>query len=132
MKIERVEYATVGYMAKRIQMRKQRFMAIQKIAQEKKLQVDGGQQPSAMMSAGPDHSHSHSSHGHSHSHQHGPKQSVQQSIQGKCAPHLCDLLSRLAFYSLSFSLSSHLFAIQATGHRVSPICSKMLAHAAVH
>lgn len=72
-------------MAKRIQMRKQRFMAIQKIAQEKKLQVDGGQQPSAMMSAGPDHSHSHSSHGHSHSHQHGPKQSVQQSIQGKIA-----------------------------------------------
>lgn len=70
-------------MAKRIQMRKQRFMAIQKIAQEKKLQVDGGQQAAAMMSAGPDHSHSHSSHGHSHSHQHGPKQSVQQSIQGK-------------------------------------------------
>lgn len=69
-------------MAKRIQMRKQRFMAIQKIAQEKKLQVDGGQQPSAMMSAGPDHSHSHSSHGHSHSHQHGPKQSVQQSLPG--------------------------------------------------
>lgn len=76
------EYATVGYMAKRIQMRKQRFMAIQKIAQEKKLQVDGGQQPSAMMSAGPDHSHSHSSHGHSHSHQHGPKQSVQQTLPG--------------------------------------------------
>ncbi|XP_055320045.1 gamma-aminobutyric acid receptor subunit beta isoform X4 [Sitodiplosis mosellana] len=77
-----LEYATVGYMAKRIQMRKQRFMAIQKIAQEKKLQVDGGQQPSAMMSAGPDHSHSHSSHGHSHSHQHGPKQSVQQTLPG--------------------------------------------------
>lgn len=69
-------------MAKRIQMRKQRFMAIQKIAQEKKLQVDGGQQPSAMMTAGPDHSHSHSSHGHSHSHQHGPKQSVQQTLPG--------------------------------------------------
>lgn len=31
------EYATVGYMAKRIQMRKQRFVAIQKIASEKKL-----------------------------------------------------------------------------------------------
>lgn len=81
-KHQHLEYATVGYMAKRIQMRKQRFMAIQKIAQEKKLQVDGGQQPSAMMSAGPDHSHSHSSHGHSHSHQHGPKQSVQQTLPG--------------------------------------------------
>lgn len=34
------EYATVGYMAKRIQMRKQRFMAIQKIASEKKMPVD--------------------------------------------------------------------------------------------
>nr|ADM88008.1 ionotropic GABA-aminobutyric acid receptor RDL1-3b6a [Bombyx mori] len=32
-----LEYATVGYMAKRIQMRKQRFVAIQKIASEKKL-----------------------------------------------------------------------------------------------
>ncbi|XP_050683653.1 gamma-aminobutyric acid receptor subunit beta isoform X1 [Leptidea sinapis] len=32
-----LEYATVGYMAKRIQMRKQRFMTIQKIASEKKL-----------------------------------------------------------------------------------------------
>ncbi|KAI8431015.1 hypothetical protein MSG28_001096, partial [Choristoneura fumiferana] len=35
-----LEYATVGYMAKRIQMRKQRFVAIQKIASEKKLPVD--------------------------------------------------------------------------------------------
>lgn len=34
------EYATVGYMAKRIQMRKQRFVAIQKIASEKKMPVD--------------------------------------------------------------------------------------------
>lgn len=34
------EYATVGYMAKRIQMRKQRFVAIQKIASEKKVPVD--------------------------------------------------------------------------------------------
>lgn len=63
-------------MAKRIQMRKQRFMAIQKIAQEKKLQVDGGQQAAAMMRGDADHSHSHSSHGHSHSHQHAPKQNV--------------------------------------------------------
>jgi hypothetical protein len=30
------EYATVGYMAKRIQMRKNRFLAIQKIAEQKK------------------------------------------------------------------------------------------------
>lgn len=36
------EYATVGYMAKRIQMRKNRFLAIQKIAEQKKLGVDGG------------------------------------------------------------------------------------------
>lgn len=36
------EYATVGYMAKRIQMRKNRFLAIQKIAEQKKLNVDGG------------------------------------------------------------------------------------------
>ncbi|CAH2034718.1 unnamed protein product, partial [Iphiclides podalirius] len=35
-----LEYATVGYMAKRIQMRKQRFVAIQKIASEKKIPVD--------------------------------------------------------------------------------------------
>ncbi|CAH2243586.1 jg27106, partial [Pararge aegeria aegeria] len=35
-----LEYATVGYMAKRIQMRKQRFVAIQKIASEKKNNMD--------------------------------------------------------------------------------------------
>ncbi|XP_030038559.2 gamma-aminobutyric acid receptor subunit beta isoform X1 [Manduca sexta] len=35
-----LEYATVGYMSKRIQMRKQRFVAIQKIMSEKKLPVD--------------------------------------------------------------------------------------------
>lgn len=35
------EYATVGYMAKRIQMRKQRFTAVQKMAAEKKMQIDG-------------------------------------------------------------------------------------------
>lgn len=104
---DRIEYATVGYMAKRIQMRKQRFMAIQKIAQEKKLQVDGGQQPSAMMTAGPDHSHSHSSHGHSHSHQHGPKQSVQQSIQGKNW-HLRSTVENMPFHNSSVFLSSFL------------------------
>jgi hypothetical protein len=31
-----VEYASVGYMAKRIQMRKNRFLAIQKMAEQKK------------------------------------------------------------------------------------------------
>ena len=30
------EYASVGYMAKRIQMRKNRFLAIQKMAEQKK------------------------------------------------------------------------------------------------
>lgn len=77
------EYATVGYMAKRIQMRKQRFMAIQKIAQEKKLQVDGGQNQNIGSSgAGGDHGHSHSGHGHSHSHPHGPKQAVSNRPSG--------------------------------------------------
>jgi len=42
-----IEYATVGYMAKRIQMRKQRFMAIQKIAEQKKQQLDGANQQQA-------------------------------------------------------------------------------------
>ncbi|XP_055385674.1 gamma-aminobutyric acid receptor subunit beta isoform X8 [Condylostylus longicornis] len=67
-----LEYATVGYMAKRIQMRKQRFMAIQKIAAEKKLQVDGGQPPP---NPSADHGHGHG-HGHSHGHPHAPKQTV--------------------------------------------------------
>ena len=31
-----LEYASVGYMAKRIQMRKNRFLAIQKMAEQKK------------------------------------------------------------------------------------------------
>ncbi|XP_045784770.1 gamma-aminobutyric acid receptor subunit beta-like [Maniola jurtina] len=41
-----LEYATVGYMAKRIQMRKQRFTAVQKMAAEKKMQIDGVPGPS--------------------------------------------------------------------------------------
>ncbi|XP_054732445.1 gamma-aminobutyric acid receptor subunit beta isoform X1 [Anastrepha obliqua] len=70
-----LEYATVGYMAKRIQMRKQRFMAIQKIAEQKKQQLDGVQpQPNPNPSAG-DHGHGHG-HGHSHGHPHAPKQTV--------------------------------------------------------
>lgn len=80
-----VEYATVGYMAKRIQMRKQRFMAIQKIAQEKKLQVESAQSAQSMggmSQAGSEHGHSHGGHGHSHSHQHGPKQTVSNRPAG--------------------------------------------------
>ncbi|XP_045458285.1 gamma-aminobutyric acid receptor subunit beta-like [Melitaea cinxia] len=42
-----LEYATVGYMAKRIQMRKQRFNAVQKMAAEKKIvNVESGPGPS--------------------------------------------------------------------------------------
>jgi hypothetical protein len=39
------EYATVGYMAKRIQMRKNRFLAIQKIAEQKKAGLDAAHAP---------------------------------------------------------------------------------------
>lgn len=39
-------------MAKRIQMRKQRFMAIQKIAEQKKIQVDNAQQQNNPQSGG--------------------------------------------------------------------------------
>lgn len=35
-----LEYATVGYMAKRIQMRKNRFLAIQKIAEQKRMHFE--------------------------------------------------------------------------------------------
>ncbi|XP_037034461.1 gamma-aminobutyric acid receptor subunit beta isoform X3 [Bradysia coprophila] len=76
-----LEYATVGYMAKRIQMRKQRFLAIQKHTQDlKKHQVDGGQPQQAGQVVGGgvgggDHGHGHG-HGHSHGHPHAPKQTV--------------------------------------------------------
>ncbi|XP_069686225.1 gamma-aminobutyric acid receptor subunit beta isoform X7 [Periplaneta americana] len=40
-----LEYATVGYMAKRIQMRKNRFLAIQKIAEQKKAGLDAAHAP---------------------------------------------------------------------------------------
>ncbi|KAM8710122.1 hypothetical protein ACLKA7_016851 [Drosophila subpalustris] len=74
-----LEYATVGYMAKRIQMRKQRFMAIQKIAEQKKQQLDGVQQqanpnPNVGGGPGPEHGHGHGHHAHSHGHPHAPKQ----------------------------------------------------------
>lgn len=52
-------------MAKRIQMRKQRFMAIQKIAEQKKLQAEGG---------GP---------GGPGDHSHAPKQTVSNRQAGK-------------------------------------------------
>jgi hypothetical protein len=39
------EYATVGYMAKRIQMRKNRFLAIQKIAEQKKAGLEAAHGP---------------------------------------------------------------------------------------
>lgn len=35
-----LEYATVGYMAKRIQMRKNRFLALQKMAEQKRAAMD--------------------------------------------------------------------------------------------
>ncbi|XP_039763092.1 gamma-aminobutyric acid receptor subunit beta-like [Pararge aegeria] len=41
-----LEYATVGYMAKRIQMRKQRFAAVQIIVAVKKITIDGVPGPS--------------------------------------------------------------------------------------
>lgn len=75
-------------MAKRIQMRKQRLMAIQKIAEQKKMQVDNAQQNRDPPSGGPgsvvgppsEHSHSH---GHSHSHHpHVPKQQMTMSNRG--------------------------------------------------
>ncbi|XP_052862819.1 gamma-aminobutyric acid receptor subunit beta isoform X2 [Anopheles cruzii] len=70
-----LEYATVGYMAKRIQMRKQRFMAIQKIAEQKKQQAADGNHPPPPPPVASDHSHGHG-HGHSHTHQHTPKQQM--------------------------------------------------------
>ncbi|XP_037939254.1 gamma-aminobutyric acid receptor subunit beta-like isoform X2 [Teleopsis dalmanni] len=62
-------------MAKRIQMRKQRFMAIQKIAEQKKQQIDGVQPPPNPNPNVGDHGHGHG-HGHSHGHPHAPKQTV--------------------------------------------------------
>lgn len=84
---EHTEYATVGYMAKRIQMRKQRFMAIQKIAEQKKIQVENAQRENNPPSGGgsvvgPPSEHSHS-HGHSHSHHpHVPKQQMSMGNRG--------------------------------------------------
>lgn len=81
-------------MAKRIQMRKQRFMAIQKIAEQKKREAEGNQTtpgPGSVSGGGPGvgvgvgsrpdmrdpggDAHSHT-HGHSHSHGHPHKQQM--------------------------------------------------------
>ncbi|XP_046808893.1 gamma-aminobutyric acid receptor subunit beta isoform X10 [Lucilia cuprina] len=78
-----LEYATVGYMAKRIQMRKQRFMTIQKMAEQKKQQqLDGVQQPpNPNPNTGVDHGgHGHGHGHHSHGHPHVPKQTVRFKV----------------------------------------------------
>ncbi len=49
------EYASVGYMAKRIQMRKNRFLALQKMAEQKKNDAMGmGMPTAALNNGGPD------------------------------------------------------------------------------
>ncbi|KAI5701071.1 hypothetical protein M8J75_005815 [Diaphorina citri] len=80
-----LEYATVGYMAKRIQMRKNRFMALQKVAEQKKtIEATGHPGQLGLGHGPPGHgtlSHSshggHAGHGHSHHSHHG----------GHYAPH---------------------------------------------
>jgi glycine receptor alpha-3 len=70
-------------------MRKQRFMAIQKIAEQKKIQVDNAQQNNppnvgsgGSVVGGPPSEHSHS-HGHSHAHHpHVPKQQMGMGNRG--------------------------------------------------
>lgn len=83
-------------MAKRIQMRKQRFMAIQKIAEQKKTQVENAQQQNNPQSGGgsqvgqggppSEHGHSHGGHGHSHQHPHIPKQQMGMGTMGNRGP----------------------------------------------
>lgn len=82
-------------MAKRIQMRKQRFMAIQKIAEQKKIQVDNAQQNNPQSGGGStvgvggppsEHGHSHGGHGHSHQHPHVPKQQMGMGTMGNRGP----------------------------------------------
>ncbi len=41
--LPQLEYASVGYMAKRIQMRKNRFLALQKMAEQKKSEMVAAQ-----------------------------------------------------------------------------------------
>ena len=49
------EYATVGYVAKRIQMRKNRYMALQKLANEKAKQAREAAQQSSSAEHTPPH-----------------------------------------------------------------------------
>ncbi|XP_037812063.1 gamma-aminobutyric acid receptor subunit beta isoform X15 [Lucilia cuprina] len=99
-----LEYATVGYMAKRIQMRKQRFMTIQKMAEQKKQQqLDGVQQPpNPNPNTGVDHGgHGHGHGHHSHGHPHVPKQTVSnrpigfQNIQQNVGARGCSIVGPL-------------------------------------
>ncbi|XP_050535645.1 gamma-aminobutyric acid receptor subunit beta-like isoform X2 [Daktulosphaira vitifoliae] len=62
-----LEYATVGYMAKRIQMRKNRFLAIQKIAEQKKSHR-GGSGGNSDYHETRSHTHPHSHHSRHHGH----------------------------------------------------------------
>lgn len=107
-------------MAKRIQMRKQRFSMIQKHTQDlKKHQADGGQPPQAGPGlggggggrdtlggrdggggGGGDHGHGHG-HGHSHGHPHAPKQTVSNrpigfsNVQQNVGPRGCSIVGPL-------------------------------------
>ncbi|GLH06817.1 GABA receptor Rdl 1 subunit: GABA receptor Rdl 1 subunit [Gryllus bimaculatus] len=56
------EYATVGYMAKRIQMRKNRFLAIQKIAEQKKAALEPAHAPPPPAAVRPEGDHAPSKH----------------------------------------------------------------------
>lgn len=49
------EYASVGYMAKRIQMRKNRFLALQKMAEQKKNEALNAATNAALNDGGPEH-----------------------------------------------------------------------------
>lgn len=91
-------------MAKRIQMRKQRFMTIQKMAEQKKQQqLDGVQQPpNPNPNAGVDHGgHGHGHGHHSHGHPHVPKQTVSnrpigfQNIQQNVGARGCSIVGPL-------------------------------------
>ena len=49
------EYASVGYMAKRIQMRKNRFLALQKMAEQKKNEAMNANNAAMTDGGPPDH-----------------------------------------------------------------------------
>lgn len=91
-------------MAKRIQMRNQRFMTIQKMAEQKKQQqLDGVQQPpNPNPNTGVDHGgHGHGHGHHSHGHPHVPKQTVSnrpigfQNIQQNVGARGCSIVGPL-------------------------------------